>query len=50
MNLIRRLHAALTPLRVVTFCDDCGQVCDRRCRAAAVRERARTTAAQLPRI
>jgi len=50
MKLIRRLHAALTDRGTITFCDACGQVCDGRCRADALRERARSTATHPPRI
>ena len=49
MRLIRRLRAALADRGTITYCDACGQACDRLCRANALRDRARSTAAILPR-
>jgi hypothetical protein len=41
-TILRRRRAS--NLAGITFCEACGNVCDRRCRADTIRERARTEA------
>ncbi|MEP6600083.1 MAG: hypothetical protein ABJB98_11690 [Actinomycetota bacterium] len=50
MKLLHRLRSALGGHPYVTFCDSCGQVCDAKCRAGAIRERAIGGYLTLPRI
>jgi hypothetical protein len=44
MSLIHRIRTALNRTGTVTFCESCSQVCDARCRANTIRDRARNTA------